>query len=150
MHDASWLQIIQALATSIDQDSGSVIAALDNREQIQLNHHSNYREEPVAFFFIIYGLCFKRLLEIMNRGDSEAKHTISIILDSLNKFIRPSISGTGVYKSFVFSETTELLDRLVLMANPDVQPTVIRIAANLAKHFPSSLASDPSIQYLCV
>jgi HEAT repeat-containing protein 5 len=147
MYDASWLQIIQALATLIDQESELVFAALDNRDPIEVTPKSNYREEPLAFFFIIYGLCFKRLLEIMNRDDTEARRTISIVLDCLNKFIRPSISGNALYKSFVFSETTDLLDRLVLMAGSDVQPMVIKIAASLAKHFPTSLRSGSGVQY---
>jgi hypothetical protein len=102
----------------------------------------NYRDEPVALFFILYGLCFQTLLRMINRDDSEAKRTIPVVLDALRKFIRPSISGNAVYKSFVFAETTDLLDRLVLMESSDVQLTVIHIAANLAQYHPSAVNSE--------
>ena len=74
---------------------------------------------------------------MMNKDDSKAKRTIAIVLDALKKFLRPSISGNAMYKSFVFAETTDLLDRLVLMESSDIQLTVIHIAANLAKYHPN-------------
>ena len=69
----------------------------------------------------------------MNKDDSKAKRTIAIVLDALKKFLRPSISGNAMYKSFVFAETTDLLDRLVLMESSDIQLTVIHIAANFGR-----------------
>lgn len=97
---------------------------------------SNYRDEPVAFFFIIYGLCFHTLLRILNRDDNDARSVAPIVLDALTRFIRRSISGNAVYKSFVFAETTDLLDRLILMESFEVQTSVLTIAANLAKNHP--------------
>lgn len=79
---------------------------------------------------------------MMNRDDSDSKRTIPVVLDALRKVIRPSLSGNAIYKSFVFAETTDLLDRLVLMENADVQLTVIHIAANLAQYYPNRLISQ--------
>lgn len=126
----------------IELESDDVFAALDNLDNrgdsaSMTDSHANYRDEPVAFFFILYGLCFQTLLRVMNRDDPDAKNTISIVLDALKKVIRPSISGNAIYKSFVFAETTDLLDRLVLMENSEVQLMVIQIAANLAKDHPN-------------
>lgn len=143
IYDPCWLQIIHAVATLIEAESEHIFSALDldsaNGEVSSPSElKSNYRDEPVAFFFIIYGLCFQTLLRNMNNDDSKAKRTIPIVLDALKKFLRPSISGNAMYKSFVFAETTDLLDRLVLMESPDVQLTVIQIATNLAKYHPNS------------
>jgi hypothetical protein len=126
----------------IELESDHVFAALDNQDNRSDNDsladsHANYRDEPVAFFFIIYGLCFQTLLRVMNKDDPDARNTISVVLDALQKVIRPSISGNAIYKGFVFAETTDLLDRLVLMENSDVQLMVIQIAANLARYHPS-------------
>jgi hypothetical protein len=130
----------------IELESDYVFAALDNQDRHVdsgplAGSQANYRDEPVAFFFIIYGLCFQTLLRVMNRDDSDARHTITIVLDALKKVIRPSISGNAIYKGFVFAETTDLLDRLVLMENSDVQLMVIQIAANLARHHPSGAST---------
>jgi HEAT repeat-containing protein 5 len=84
----------------------------------------------------------------MNRDDPDARHTIKVVLDALKKVIRPSISGNSIYKGFVFAETTDLLDRLVLMENSDVQLMVIQIAANLARHHPSGARTVNGHQYM--
>jgi len=143
VYDASWLKIINALATLIELDSEEVFAALDHREaQAQTSAISNYRDEPVAFFFIIYGLCCQTLLQMVNRDDSDAKSSMPVVLNALGKFIRPSISGNAVYKSFVFAETTDLLDRLILMESLEVQQAVLGIATNLAKYHPIKTKSS--------
>jgi hypothetical protein len=145
-YNVSWLQIIHALATLIEQESEIVFEALDGQQgsaegDAASATNFNYRDEPVALFFILYGLCFQTLLRMINRDDPDSKRTIPVVLDALRKFIRPSISGNAIYKSFVFVETTDLLDRMVLMESFDVQLTVIHIAANLAQYHPS--ASTP-------
>jgi hypothetical protein len=52
-----------------------------------------------------------------------------------------------MYKSFVFAETTDLLDRLVLMENSEVQLTVIKIATNLAKYHPNAVDIQENKRY---
>jgi len=83
----------------------------------------------------------------MTRDDSEARRTIPLVLDALRKFLRPSISGNAMYKSFVFAETTDLLDRLVLMESSEVQLTVIKIATNLAKYHPNAVGIQENKRY---
>jgi len=83
----------------------------------------------------------------MAREESEARRTIPFVLDALRKFLRPSISGNAIYKSFVFAETTDLLDRLVLMESSEVQLTVIQIATNLAKYHPNAVEFQQNQRY---
>jgi HEAT repeat-containing protein 5 len=131
-----------AVATLIEMESEVIFSALDSNvseTQTEGTPQSNYRGEPVAFFFIIYGLCFQTLLKMINRDDAESKRIIPIVLNGLKKFLRPSISGNAIYKGFVFAETTDLLDRLVLMENGDVQIAVVRIASSLARCHPHSV-----------
>jgi HEAT repeat-containing protein 5 len=145
IYDPCWLQIIHAVATLIELKSEDIFGALDSKNNVTGDStlaslaQSNYRDEPVAFFFVIYGLCFQTLLKMINKDDSKAKRTIPAVLDALKRFLRPSISGNAMYKGFVFSETTDLLDRLVLMESSDVQLTVIHIAASLAKFHPNGM-----------
>lgn len=130
-----------AVATLIEMESDVIFTALDSSvsEAQSDGTNSNYRGEPVAFFFIIYGLCFQTLLKMINRDDAESKRIIPIVLDGLKKFLRPSISGNAIYKGFVFAEMTDLLDRLVLMENADVQIAVVQITSSLAKNHPHSV-----------
>jgi HEAT repeat-containing protein 5 len=139
----------------IELESEDVFEALDVRNVEEGSRSTkkiqgNYRDEPVAFFFVIYGLCFQTLLRMMNNDDREGKGTIEIVLDALKKFLRPSISGNAMYKGFVFAETTDLLDRLVLLENPKIQLAVIHIAATLAKHHPNSMITAREVyHYVC-
>lgn len=140
------------VATLIELESEHIFRALDssdaNGESLRDGElQSNYRDEPVAFFFIIYGLCFQSLLRVIARDESEAGRTIPLVVDALRKFLRPSISGNAMYKSFVFAETTDLLDRLVLMESSEVQLTVIQIATNLAKYHPNALDFQEKERY---
>lgn len=136
--------MIHAVATLIELESEVIFGALDSNNVTGDNcsasfAQSNYRDEPVAFFFVIYGLCFQTLLKMINKDDSKAKRTIPSVLEALKMFLRPWISGNAMYKGFVFAETTDLLDRLVLMESSDVQMTVIHIAASLAKYHPTGM-----------
>ena len=79
------------------------------------------------------------LLKMMNRDDAESRRAIPVVLGALKKFLRPSISGNAIYKGFVFAETTDLLDRLVLMESPEVQIMVLEIASSLAKYHPHAV-----------
>lgn len=131
-----------AIATLIEMESEVIFSALDsNFFEVQHGgtNQANYRDEPVAFFFIIYGLCFQTLLKMVSQDDSESKRTIPIVLDALTKFLRPSISGNAIYKGFVFAETTDLLDRMVLMESAEVQISVVQIASSLAKYHPHAM-----------
>jgi HEAT repeat-containing protein 5 len=144
IYDPCWLQIIHAVATLVELESEDIFRALDANNVAGDDAStslapSNYRDEPVAFFFVIYGLCFQTLVNMINKDDSKAKRTIPAVLDALKRFLRPSISGNAMYKGFVFAETTDLLDRLVLMESSDVQLTVIHIAASLAKYHPNGM-----------
>jgi HEAT repeat-containing protein 5 len=148
----AWLQIIDAVAVLVELESENIFEALNIRNvgdsaRSASKTRPNYRDEPVAFFFVIYGLCFQTLLRMINNDDREGRRTIEIILGALKKFLRPSISGNAMYKGFVFAETTDLLDRLVLMESPNIQLTVIHIAANLAKYHPNSSDATREMYY---
>jgi len=153
IYDQFWLQILSAVATLIEFEGEYVYAALDYRtpekgKEIQDDTPSNYRDEPVAFFFIIYGLCFQTLIKMGNKSDAQANHVITRVLGALKRFLRPSISGNAMYKNFVFAETTDLLDRLVLMESAEVQSMVVQITMNLARNHPGALQSVRNEKYL--
>jgi len=152
IYDQFWLQILSAVATLIEFEGDYVYAALDyraaeNEKETTDDTPSNYRDEPVAFFFIIYGLCFQTLIKMVNKSDAQTNRVITTVLRALRRFLRPSISGNAMYKNFVFAETTDLLDRLVLMESPEVQSMVVQITINLARNHPGALQSIGNERY---
>ena len=134
----TWLNLVDAIAILVDKDSDFVFDALDNKLEfngiVQANGFAtgekdiSFREEPVAFFFILYGLAFEALV-ISARED--AYQTLAI-LQALKKILRPAVAGNSVYQDVVFGETTDAFDRLAMMGGLDTQTVLVEIARNLS------------------
>jgi hypothetical protein len=142
-YQESWLNLVDAIASLIDEDSEFVFDALDGKTELSEStpngkaDHINYRDEPVAFFFVLFGLAFEALAG--RPGDLQAsKEQILEILQALKKILRPSVSGHAIYRDVVFSETMDMLDRLVLTEGLTVQRVIVEIARNLCIGHPSA------------
>ncbi|KAG5999720.1 hypothetical protein E4U54_001701 [Claviceps lovelessii] len=142
----SWLNLVDAIASLIEQDSEFVFDALDGKEAPDgaLNAESkspaiNYRDEPVAFFFVLFGLAFEALAIRPGQTDSLATREQTLdILQALKKILHPSVSGHAIYRPDVFAETMDLLDRLVLTDGLDIQSVIVDIARGLCVSHPSA------------
>ncbi|WEW61521.1 hypothetical protein PRK78_007011 [Emydomyces testavorans] len=152
----SWLNFVDAIASLVEKDSAFVFDALDKKEkqsdprqdsgsEVAVNgetkgkgNHINYRDEPVAFFFVLFGLAFEALVSQSNAPSSQ----ILEILQALQKILRPSVAGNAVYQDAVFSETIDALDRLVMTEGPNIQSVIVEIARNLALHHQSATKSE--------
>lgn len=142
----SWLKLVDAIASLIEQDSEFVFDALDGKESQgpSTNGRSkgadiNYRDEPVAFFFVLFGIAFEALAAKPGQADSlaTAEQTLEI-LRALKKILHPSVSGHAIYREAIFSETMDLLDRLVLTEGLDVQGVIVEIARALCVAHPAA------------
>ncbi|XXH04424.1 hypothetical protein Hte_010838 [Hypoxylon texense] len=145
-YQESWLKLVDAIASLIEQDSEFVFDALDGKETDApaTNGHSksadiNYRDEPVAFFFVLFGIAFEALATRSGQTDSLATQEQTLeILQALKKILHPSVSGHAIYREAIFSETMDLLDRLVLTEGLDVQGVIVEIARALCVAHPSA------------
>ncbi|KAI1504241.1 armadillo-type protein [Biscogniauxia marginata] len=145
-YQESWLKLVDAIASLIEQDSDFVFDALDGKETDgpATNGHSksadiNYRDEPVAFFFVLFGIAFEALATRPGQSDSLATQEQTLeILQALKKILHPSVSGHAIYREAIFSETMDLLDRLVLTEGLDVQGVIVEIARALCVAHPSA------------
>ncbi|KAL6707034.1 hypothetical protein ACN47E_004786 [Coniothyrium glycines] len=142
-YQESWLNLVDAIASLIDEDSEFVFDALDGKTELSeptanaTEDHINYRDEPVAFFFVLFGLAFEALAG--RPGDLQAtKEQILEILQALKKILRPSVSGQAIYQEVVFSETMDMLDRLVLTEGLTIQTVIVEITRNLCLGHPSA------------
>jgi hypothetical protein len=142
----SWLKLVDAIASLIEQDSEFVFDALDGKESqgpaTNGNHKGadiNYRDEPVAFFFVLFGIAFEALAAKPGQADSLATSEQTLeILRALKKILHPSVSGHAIYREAIFSETMDLLDRLVLTEGLDVQGVIVEIARALCVAHPAA------------
>lgn len=138
--------MVEAIASLIEQDSDFAFTALDGKtgEVSDVNgiaakgNHINYRDEPVAFFFVLFGIVFEALVTRSSSNSSAESQGTLEMLSAFRKILRPSVSGTAVYQDAVFSETMELLDRLVLTERPNVQAVIVEVARDLCLEHPSA------------
>ena len=147
----SWLSLVDAIASLIEQDSEFVFDALDGKETDgpSTNGHShgndiNYRDEPVAFFFVLFGISFEALVTRPGSDGLATEDQTLHILQALKKILHPSVSGHAIYREAIFSETMDLLDRLVLTEGLDVQGVIVQIARALCISHPSATKSQGS------
>ncbi|KAI1002232.1 Pof6 interactor protein 1 [Podosphaera aphanis] len=144
-YQESWLKLVDAIASLIEQDCEFVFNALDGIEADAPSTavHSkgndiNYRDEPVAFFFVLFGIAFEALATRHGNDALATKEQTLDILQALRKILHPSVSGHAIYREAIFSETMELLDRLVLTEGLDIQKVVVQIARGLCISHPSA------------
>ena len=137
-YQRNWLNIVDAIAVLVEKDSESVFDALDNKRASTTDEGANgaissgkdmsFREEPVAFFFILFGLAFEALVTQAREDPSQALS----ILQALRKILTPAVCGNAIYEDAVFTETTDTLDRLALTSTRETQGVLVEIARNLS------------------
>ena len=135
---------MDAIASLIDPASDFIFDALDGKPgQVAINgtnpvgNSINYRDEPVAFFFVLFGISFEALVTRPGSDLQNNKDQTLEILQALRKILRPSVAGHAIYQDVVFSETMELFDRLALTEGLDVQTVIVEITRNLCLSHPS-------------
>lgn len=144
----SWLKLVDAIASLIEQDSQFVFDALDGKSGAdningrERKDDINYRDEPVAFFFVLFGIAFEALVGRPGIDSLATKEETLEILLALKKILHPSVCGHAIYREDIFSETMDLLDRLVLTEGTAVQRTVVNIARNLCVAHPAARSSS--------
>ena len=102
----------------------------------------NYRDEPVAFFFVLFGISIEALVTGPSKDSSRHQPQTLEILSALKKILRPSVSGNAIFQDIVFSETMELFDRLALTESIEVQHIIVEIARNLCLTHPSAKGDE--------
>lgn len=115
-----------------------------NGEKKPKGNHINYRDEPVAFFFVLFGLAFDALV---TQSGTRSTQTLDI-LQALQKILHPSVAGNAVYQDAVFSETIDILDRLVMTENFSIQTVIVSIVRNLSLHHPSATRDQSDTNHL--
>ncbi|KAL8977408.1 MAG: hypothetical protein Q9205_006784, partial [Flavoplaca limonia] len=138
----SWLELVDAIASLIEQDPQLVFAALDGKSSTtQVNGNTlqtniAYRDEPVAFFFVLFGIAVEALV---TRSNHESPGDVLKILSALKKILSPAVAGNAIFQDSVFSETIEVFDRLALTEGLVVQTNLVDIAKTLCLTHPSAV-----------
>ena len=103
---------------------------------------TNYRDEPAAFFFVLFGIVIESLITRPGNNSPNTDPQKLSALSALKRILRPSVSGNAVFQDAVFAETMELFDRLALTESLDVQLMIVDIAKSLCLTHPSAKNED--------
>lgn len=148
-YQASWLNFVDAIASLIDEDSEFVFDALDGKADLGTSKGSqngsqdiNYRDEPVAFFFVLFGITFEALVGRSTSDTAMTSERTLGVLRAMQKIVRPSVAGLAIYQDAIFSESMDLFDRLILTEGIEIQTVVVEIAHNLCIGHPSARRSQ--------
>lgn len=148
---------MDAIASLIDQDSEFVFDALDRKSDTppKLNefgadrrHTIDYSDEPVAFFYVLFGIVIESLTTRTNNDSPSTEPQTLGALSALKKILRPSVHGNVIFRDRAFGETVELFDRLALTESLDVQLVIVDIARNLCVTHPSARSEDEDGDHL--
>ncbi|OLL26288.1 Pof6 interactor protein 1 [Neolecta irregularis DAH-3] len=136
VYDKSWHVLVDAIASLVDRAPDIAARAFGTwgSKYIQTENTS---PRPGKIFYILFGLCHETLLTATNRVAS-SDDSVLRILHVYEKVLRPSICGFEIYQDEIFSETMDLLYRLVSTQRLDFQKVVLKIARNLVVEHPSS------------
>lgn len=136
--DSDQVKNNEKAVASLSNGSRSVSSGADKGKK-KKGADINYRDEPVAFFFVLFGIAFEALAARQGHADSLATpgQTLEILL-ALKKILHPSVSGQAIYRDAIFSETMDLLDRQVLTEGLDVQGVIVEIARALCLAHPAA------------
>ena len=142
---------MDAITSLIEEDSEFMFQALEGRKKVEAKSREsrkpseiNYRDEPVAFFFLLFGIVFEALTQRPKDSNTADKELVFELLQALQRVLRPAVCGRSIYQEAIFSETLDVLGRLVLTSPPNTKITVIKIAKNLCLDHPSAIGGQRS------
>jgi HEAT repeat-containing protein 5 len=148
IYQQSWLQLVDAIACLIENDSRLVFDILDEKDRVAVETDSEegiqYSNEPAAFFLVLFGLCFEGLLRPQQSlGNNVSLHNGSLrVLVALKRILHPAVSGTMIYQDVVFGETVDVFERLMLTGTCEEQTVVATIVRNLCIHHPGAISQS--------
>lgn len=148
VYEKSWLHMVNAIASLIEQDRKLVIEILDEEEW---SDDIKYSNEPAAFFFVLFGLCFEALVHQQSSGSTSREEVDDLdkrlrVLVALNRILRPSVCGNTIYQDVVFAETIDMLDRIILTSdNLQEHGMVVNIALNLCLNHHHYLTNNDQV-----
>lgn len=136
----AWPIILSAVAHAMQAEDSYILAAMDGQEPKQngsgtLVQPARGREEPTAFFYVLFGLVF----EALSTSSSESSHTPSShqsvlisALRALKSLVRPEYSGNVLAEPTIFDELISQCYRLAMTEPASVHIDLIEMLASMA------------------
>ncbi|KAF8523823.1 ARM repeat-containing protein [Gautieria morchelliformis] len=141
-YDQSWFKILKAVATAMQSNDPYILAAMDGKASTSAsNAPLSLRNEPTAFFFVVFGLVYDALATSSADSTSTgaSRETAVTALKALKSLVRPEYSGNAILDSVIFGEFSGLCYRMAMTETAAVQIHLVEAIAALANSQSSSL-----------
>lgn len=147
-YDRCWTGILDAVTTLIIAKNTLIKRALAGEENLSKDSTApapinGAQNEPLMFFFVLYGLCFESITRIPT-GSTSAKDItlLRICLDAIRGLMTPAIAGNAILDETNFSDLVSLFDRLVLAEGQSTQRLVLLAANGLVEQYGSKFMEE--------
>jgi hypothetical protein len=116
----------------------AILAAMDGQEPSQAPVRplkAKTREEPTAFFYILFGLVYEALsTSATDSGSSTSDRQTLVVacLEALKVLVRPEYAGKAIVEPNIFDEFISLLYRMAMTESAVVQVHLVEMLGVLA------------------
>ncbi len=115
----------------------AVLAAMDGQEHQPQNGQAQIkkREDPTAFFYILFGLVYEALsTSSPDSGSANSGRQTLVIacLDTLKALVKPEYAGKAILEPNIFDEFISLLYRMAMTEPAAVQVYLVEVLGVLA------------------
>lgn len=116
----------------------AVLAAMDGQEPSQApttQTKAKPREDPTAFFYILFGLIYEALSTSAPDSGSASLDRQTIVvacLEALKALVRPEYAGKAIMEPNIFDEFISLLYRMAMTESAAVQMHLVEMLGVLA------------------
>ncbi|KAH9922323.1 clathrin-coated vesicle protein [Epithele typhae] len=141
----AWPVILHAVAIAMQKDDPSIVAAMDGQETAPTQPPSTKpetREDPVTFFFVIFGLVYEALATSSADTSLDARRTSIVSLQALKCLVRRKYCGRVFSDPPLFEELLNLFYRMALTEPSAVQLHLVEAIASLADSIKASSKSN--------
>ncbi|KAG5653101.1 hypothetical protein H0H81_002326 [Sphagnurus paluster] len=131
----SWPVILQAVATSMESGDPHILAAMDGQESSpDTKAPGTNREEPTAFFYIVFGLVYEALVtSSADPSASPAQQSLVVsALQALKCLVRPEYSGKAIKEPTIFEEFISLCYRIAMTEPANIQIHLVDMLSSFA------------------
>ncbi|KAF9444651.1 clathrin-coated vesicle protein [Macrolepiota fuliginosa MF-IS2] len=135
----SWPIILRAVATLMQAGDRAVLAAMDGQEPTSRVQNgqamSKPREDPTAFFYVIFGLVYEALsVSSPDSGSSSLDRQTVVVacLEALKALVRPEYAGKAITEPNIFDEFISLSYRMAMTEPAVVQVHLVEMLGVLA------------------
>jgi HEAT repeat-containing protein 5 len=132
-----------------------ILAAMDGKEPadgppVDVSRQPA-RDDPVAFFYVVFGLVYETLASSSPESSSNAlarEASVIAALQTLKCLVRPEYAGTAILEPTIFDEFISMSYRLAMIEGAAVQIHLVEMLAIFAAT--QDRATDASVDVLAV